>query len=183
MKKALLTSCKQGNVFAQRQLIELYSTRMYRVCLRYMRNEFDAEEVLMNGFLKFFQTLHSFNYRDDASLEGWLKRIMVTESLMYLRKTKNLSLLMHEEAAVFVSEGATAEEQLDSEMIYSLILQLPTGYRTVFNLYAIEGYSHAEIAEQLGISENTSKSQLCRARALLQTWLQQQGYEYTPRRS
>ncbi|MDJ1503869.1 sigma-70 family RNA polymerase sigma factor [Xanthocytophaga agilis] len=181
MKKALLESCRQGNMFAQRQLVELYSNRLYRLCLRYMRNEFDAEEVLMNGFLRFFETLHSFEYRDDNGLEAWLKRIMVNAALMYLRKTKNLSLLMHEED-VIIPENATVESQLNSEMIYSLILQLPTGYRTVFNLYAIEGYSHAEIAEQLGISENTSKSQLSRARALLQSWLIKQGYEHTTRR-
>ncbi|MDJ1471443.1 sigma-70 family RNA polymerase sigma factor [Cytophagaceae bacterium DM2B3-1] len=181
MKKALLESCRQGNMFAQRQLVELYSNRLYRLCLRYMRNEFDAEEVLMNGFLRFFETLHSFEYRDDNGLEAWLKRIMVNAALMYLRKTKNLSLLMHEED-VIIPENATVESQLNSEMIYSLILQLPTGYRTVFNLYVIEGYSHAEIAEQLGISENTSKSQLSRARALLQSWLIKQGYEHTTRR-
>ncbi|MDJ1484698.1 sigma-70 family RNA polymerase sigma factor [Cytophagaceae bacterium YF14B1] len=181
MKKALLESCRQGNMFAQRQLVELYSNRLYRLCLRYMRNEFDAEEVLMNGFLRFFETLHAFEYRDDNGLEAWLKRIMVNAALMYLRKTKNLSLLMHEED-VIIPENATVESQLNSEMIYSLILQLPTGYRTVFNLYVIEGYSHAEIAEQLGISENTSKSQLSRARALLQSWLIKQGYEHTTRR-
>lgn len=181
MKKALLESCRQGNIFAQRQLVELYSNRLYRLCLRYMRNEFDAEEVLMNGFLRFFETLHSFEYRDDNGLEAWLKRIMVNAALMYLRKTKNLSLLMHEED-VIIPENATVESQLNCEMIYNLILQLPTGYRTVFNLYAIEGYSHAEIAEQLGISENTSKSQLSRARALLQSWLIKQGYEHTTRR-
>ncbi len=181
MRKALIDSCKQGNVFAQRQLVEAYSNRLYRLCLRYMRNEFDAEEVLMNGFLKFFQSVHSFVYKDDIALEAWLKRIMVNEALQYLRRTKNLLLLMSEEKAGPIAEKVTIEDQLDSEMIYELILQLPTGYRTIFNLYAIEGYSHAEIAEQLGISENTSKSQLSRARALLQTWLIQKGYEYTRR--
>jgi RNA polymerase sigma-70 factor (ECF subfamily) len=182
MRKALIESCKQGNVFAQRQLVEVYSNRLYRLCLRYMRNEFDAEEVLMNGFLKFFQTLHLFEYRDDTGLEAWLKRLMVNECLMYLRKTKNLSLLMGEESLTPIGESASVEEQLNSEMIYEMILQLPTGYRTIFNLYAIEGYTHAEIAEQLGISENTSKSQLSRARALLQTWLLKKGYEHTTRR-
>ena len=181
MRKSLIDSCKQGNVFAQRQLVEVYSNRLYRLCLRYMRNEFDAEEVLMNGFLKFFQSVHSFIYKDDVSLEAWLKRIMVNEALQYLRRTKNLSLLMSEENAGPIADAVTVEEQLDSEMIYGLILQLPTGYRTIFNLYAIEGYTHAEIAEQLGISENTSKSQLSRARVLLQTWLTQKGYEYTRR--
>jgi RNA polymerase sigma factor (sigma-70 family) len=182
MKKDLLESCKQGNVFAQRQLVEVYSNRLYRLCLRYVRNEFDAEEVLMNGFLKFFQTIHSFEYRDDARLEAWLKRVMINEALMYLRKTKNLSLVMSEESIAPIGENAVIEDQLNSEVIYELILQLPTGYRTVFNLYAIEGYTHAEIAEQLGISENTSKSQLSRARALLQTWLLKKGYEHTTRR-
>ncbi|SOD89571.1 RNA polymerase sigma factor [Spirosoma fluviale] len=183
MSKQLIEQCKQGNTFAQKRLFDQYANRLYRVSLRYIRHEPDAEEVLMNAFLKAFRAIHDFTYRDDPGLEAWLRRIVVNEALQHLRANRHLPVFLTDDAG----DQQPALEPLpdmglDAERIYALIQELPPGYRTVFNLYAIEGYTHREIAQQLHISENTSKSQLSKARALLQTWLLQNGYEAETRR-
>jgi len=110
-------------------------------------------------------------YQGEGSLEGWVRRIMVNESLMYIRKHKNMSLEVEVEKAESEPDYSTLENSLEAADLMALIAELPVGYRTVFNLYAIEGYNHKEIAETLGINENTSKSQLSRARKYLQTRL------------
>ena len=150
---------------------------MYRICFRYVREELQAEDLLISGFMKVFKRLDQLEFRSEGSLEAWIKKIMVNESLMYLRKRYNFTLVTETEAHC-LETGATIEAQLSAEEIYALILGLPTGYRTVFNLFVIEGYSHAEIAEQLGISENTSKSQLSKARAALRSLLLQNGFTH-----
>ena len=189
MLKQLVEQCQQGNAFAQKRLFDLYANRLFRVSLRYVRLETEAEEVLMNGFLKAFRGIGTFSYRDDNGLEAWLRRIVVNEALQHLRTNRHLLIFQADDE----SGRGPAETQpdpeplpdtgLDAERIYALIRELPPGYRTVFNLYAIEGYTHREIADQLSISENTSKSQLSKARALLQTWLTQNGYEAEVRRN
>lgn len=127
----------------------------------------DAEDVMIQGFYKVFSKLEQFN--SAGSFEGWIRRIMVNESLMYLRKENmNLSIERVKEAP---SKEANAEQRIAESEILALLNKLPTGYRTIFNLYAIEGYSHKEIAAQLGISVNTSKSQLIKARKKLKTYL------------
>jgi RNA polymerase sigma factor (sigma-70 family) len=174
----VIEMCKEHNRFAQNRLYDAFAGRMFRVCMRYLRHEQEAEEVLMNGFLKFFQSLSNFEYRDDSSLEAWLKRIMVNEALMLLRQQKNLPIwVAAEEAENEMSHIEKPDYGLDAEEIYAAILQLPTGYRTVFNLYVVEGYTHDEIAKQLNVSEGTSKSQLSKARLMLQQLLKQRGYE------
>mgnify|MGYP002777667069 CR=1 FL=1 len=183
MDDELIRQCQRGNAFAQKRLYDTYVNRMYRVCLRYVREETAAEEVLMNGFLKVFHALTHFQYRGEGSLEAWIKRIMVNEALQHLRSTRHLPTLYPEEIVQYEPDvGALPDGQLDAEQILETIRRLPTGYRTVFNLYAIEGYSHREIAEQLSISENTSKSQLSKARIMLQNELIRHGYEATARR-
>lgn len=126
----------------------------------------EAEDVLVMSFTKIFERIDQF--KGDGSFEGWIRRIMVNESLGYLRRQK----YMYPETDIETADREVNHEQLDAHLeaedLMKLIESLPTGYRIVFNLYAIDGYSHREIAEQLGISENTSKSQLSRARALLQ---------------
>lgn len=126
----------------------------------------EAEDVLVMSFTKIFERIDQF--KADGSFEGWIRRIMVNESLGYLRKQKYMYL----ETDIDTADRELNYEHLDAHLavddLMKLIESLPTGYRVVFNLYAIDGYSHQEIAEQLGISENTSKSQLSRARALLQ---------------
>jgi RNA polymerase sigma-70 factor (ECF subfamily) len=163
----LIDACKNGNAFAQKRIYDHFVSRMFRLCKRYVTNQQDAEELLMNGFLKFFKSLDKFEYQEQNSLEVYLKRIMVNECLMFLRKTKAVQIST-DSILELANETENVLHQLEAEELYQLVLSLPTGYRTVFNLYAIEGYSHAEIAQNLKISEGTSKSQLSKARALLQ---------------
>jgi RNA polymerase sigma-70 factor (ECF subfamily) len=135
---------------------------MYALCLRYLRESDDAQDVLLKAFTKVFEHLPRF--KGEGSFEGWVRRIVVNEALMFLRKHKHRHITIElEEAAASVEQYP----QLEADDLLQLVQALPEGYRTVFNLHAIEGYAHAEIAEQLGISEGTSKSQLSRAKELL----------------
>jgi len=185
MLHQLIEQCQHGNAFAQRRLYDQYVSRLHRVSLRYVRHEPEAEEVLMNAFLKIFRSLPTFVYRDDNGLEAWLRRIVVTEALLHLRANRALPLFRDddERVAETVATDPLPDSDLDAEQIYELIRELPPGYRTVFNLYAIEGYTHREIAAQLHISENTPKSQLSKARVQLQIWLTTHGYERETRRT
>jgi len=184
MDPTLIEQCQRGNAFAQKRLFDRYANRFYRVCLRYVRNEQEAEEVLMNGFLKIFRSIHDFEYRDENGLEAWLRRIIVNEALQHLRAHRSLPTMHADEALASEPDPLPLPDTgLDADRITALIAQLPPGYRTVFNLYVVEGYSHREIGEQLRITENTSKSQLSKARALLQELLVKNGYEAERRRT
>lgn len=164
-----IEACKSQDSLAQKHLYEHYSAKMYALCCRYIPSKMEAEDVLITAFTKLFERIDQF--KGEGSFEGWIRRIMVNESLTYLRRNKNMYLETEIEAVDREPDFAKLENSLEAEDLMKLINQLPTGYRMVFNLYAIDGYSHKEIAEQLGISENTSKSQLSRARALLQKHL------------
>jgi RNA polymerase sigma-70 factor (ECF subfamily) len=166
MNETIIEQCKAGNPFAQKLIYEQFVNQMYRLCKRYIRYTPDAEEMLMNGFLKVFKNIEKFEFRGEISLEVWMKKIMVNECLMHLRKADNFQFVA--ETEIDFQEQDYMNINYSTEELYAMILKLPVGYRTVFNLYAIEGYSHKEIAEQLGISENTSKSQLHKARFFLQ---------------
>ncbi len=163
----VIDRCRRGDARAQRQVYERYAGRLFRVAQRYLRQRADAEDALVQGFRKAFEQLPRFEFRDEARLVSWLKTIVVNECLMQLRRRGSFALVSDAEAAE-ISVDEEALDRLSAEEIHDLIRQLPDGYRTVFNLYALEGYSHAEIAEQLRISEGTSKSQLSKARQLLQ---------------
>lgn len=126
----------------------------------------EAEDVLVTAFTKILDKIEQ--YKSEGSFEGWIRRIVVNESLTYLRRNKNMYLELDLEAANYEPDYQTISDHLEAEDLLKMIGELPSGYRIVFNLYAIDGYSHKEIAEQLGISENTSKSQLSRARVYLQ---------------
>lgn len=139
---------------------------MYPLCLRYVREVSEAEDVMISGFMKAFDKIDS--YTGKGSLAGWLRRIMINQALSHLRKNKTMYLEVDVETAEYQSNISQYGDHLEAEDLMKLVGQLPLGYRTVFNLYAIEGYSHREVSELLGISENTSKSQLSRARGLLQ---------------
>ena len=171
----IVEACKSGNSFAQKRLFDHYVKRLFRLALRYVRSAEDAEEMVMNGFLKFFHSLDTFEYHDENRLEVWLKRIVVNECLMHLRRQK-ITWASLEDIDDQTDAPTETDGMIEAEELYALILELPAGYRTIFNLYAIEGYSHQEIAQQLGISQGTSKSQLSKARAVLQTLLTQRGY-------
>lgn len=168
-EEQLIKQCRQGKEKAQKTVYEKYADRMLGVCLRYLKDHDTAQDVLLTGFMKVFERIGQF--RDEGSFEGWIRRIMVNESLSYLRKFQNMSVEVNIERAEREPDYHAAADHLEAEDLMRLISSLPMGYRTVFNLYAIEGYSHKEIAGQLGISENTSKSQLSRARSHLQSLL------------
>lgn len=165
----LITSLKRGEGRAHKVVYERYAGKMLAVCTRYCANRADAEEVMLDGFMRVFEKIDQF--REDGSFEGWIRRIMVTESLMFLRRSKQWRHELPLEDVVVEPNYEWADASLNETDLLRIIGQLPDGYRTVFNLYAIEGYSHAEIAETLGITEGTSKSQLSRARTMLQTFV------------
>ena len=152
------------------------------VCRRYVKSPEDAEELMLDGFYKFFKKLSSFHYQGEAPLYVWLKKIMINECLMMLRK-KNVFTIVIESDAEDIPLEAEALNNLSAKEIFDLIVQLPVGYRTVFNLYVIEGMDHKEIAALMGIAEGTSKSQLSKARSLLQKKLSQNGTRYVKRKS
>ena len=163
-QKSLIKKALHNNREAQQQLFEHFSPKMLGVCRQYVKDLHHAEDLMLQGFLKVFTNLQKF--KNEGSFEGWIRRIMVNTCLSYLRK-KNLIDLTDEEY-VFNGEATENLENCAVEDIQKLIDRLPDGYKMVFNLFAIEGYKHSEIAEKLGISESTSKSQLFKARKLLQ---------------
>lgn len=143
---------------------------MFAVCHRYIPDPYQAEDVMMAGFMVVFSRLNQFG--EQGSFEGWIRRVMVTQSLQFLRKSKSMEILrveMDEDLEVENPQGFSY--QADYETLLGLVQQLPMGYRMVFNLFAIEGFNHQEIAGMLQISEGASKSQLFKARALLQKWV------------
>ncbi|MCC5928150.1 MAG: sigma-70 family RNA polymerase sigma factor [Cyclobacteriaceae bacterium] len=165
-EKELIHGCVQQDAKAQRQLYEQYAPVMLATCCRYLKNDAEAEDAMLNGFLKIFQKIDQF--KGDGSFEGWMRKIMVNEALALLRKNKTMYLEVDIEKADKEPDYHKLEMEMNANDILKILEDLPTGYRTIFNLYAIEGYNHKEIGKMLGISENTSKSQLSRARLLLQ---------------
>ncbi|MCU0339282.1 MAG: sigma-70 family RNA polymerase sigma factor [Spirosomaceae bacterium] len=166
----LVKALQQGDAKAQRHLYDKYSARFLAVCVRYVGDSMEAEDVMIEGFMKIFERIGQ--YRGEGSFEGWMRRLMTNEALMYLRSRRQIEVELDAPEAQKAANVEWADAALDASELLTIVAKLPTGYRTVFNLYAIEGYSHAEIAEQLGITESTSKSQLHRARGLLQEMLQ-----------
>jgi len=170
--KKVIAKAKEGNRRAQHEMYELFAPKMLSVCRQYLKREDLAEEAMLNGFLKVFTHLGS--YRFEGSFEGWIRRIMVNESISMLRKEQKL-FFEEEEALEYSKEHATyIETELEVNEIQKMIDALPEGYKTVFVLYVVEGYKHSEIAELLHISENTSKTQLFKARKMLQNSLMQE---------
>ena len=159
---------------AQKWLYERYSPLMFSVCKRYLRLREDAEEALVSGFYKVFSQIES--YTGAGSFEGWMRRIVVNEALMMLRKNYNLVFPGDDSKIPEREDSFSIEAELSAREILELLDQLPTGYRTVFNLYVLEGFKHHEIAETLGISINTSKSQLILAKEKLRNLLKTKGF-------
>lgn len=178
----LVKEAKQGSAAAQKCLFDQFADKMLMICRRYVKSAEDAEEILLDGFYKFFKNIAGFTYKGDAAFYVWLKQIMINECLMFLRKKKVFTILSESLAEELPLEEE-ALHKLSANDIFNLVIQLPVGYRTVFNLYSIEGFSHPEIASLLGIAEGTSKSQLSKARTLLQKMLLQNQGEYVTRKT
>jgi RNA polymerase sigma factor (sigma-70 family) len=175
-ERTLIDKCLKGDQRSQRELFDKYAPKMYTVCLRYSKNSDEAQDVLQESFIKVFNKLNV--YQGNGSFEGWIRRITVNTALDSIRKNlkfqDNSTIDDHSyriEQETFHADG------LEEEDLMKMIAVMPVGYRVVFNMFAIEGFSHKEIAEQLNISENTSKSQYSRARAYLIQKLEEIGFE------
>ena len=167
-----IEGCKKHERIAQKFLYDAYSEVMLMVCLRYVKSLPDAEELMLNGFFNFYKSIDRFVYSGAGNVGAWLKKIVVNECLMFLRK-KGALKLVEEKYADEKPVNHDLSDTISAGEILKLIVQLPAGYRTVFNLFVIEGYSHKEISELLQITEGTSKSQLNKARMTLQQVLKQ----------
>lgn len=164
----LITGCLRNDAAAQQELYYRYSPRMLSVCYRYARNREDAEDMLQEGFIKVFTQIHQFEHR--GALEGWIRRIIVHTCINHLKKSKKFSESVDLIHASSIPAGSSDNIPaiLQAKQVVECIRLLPIGYRTVLNLYAIEGFSHKEIATILEIEESTSRSQFTRAKALLE---------------
>ena len=163
----LIQLCLTNDVKAQEEFYRRFAPKMYGVCLRYAKNRMEADDYLQEGFIKVFSNLGSF--RNEGSLEGWIRRTIVNTAINLIkRNTKYLNDIEIEKADLVQQAEAGPIENMGASELLELISELPVGYRMVFNLNVVEGYTHKEIGKLLNISENTSKSQLSRARATLQ---------------
>lgn len=169
--ETLVKECVSGDTKAQRLLFDRFAPKMLGVVMRYINDKERAEDVLQDSFIKVFKNIHKFEH--SGSLEGWIRRIMVNTALDQIRKNKKRqkNVELDDDGFFELKHESNAEEILQAESLMKLVQSLPEGYRTVFNLFAIEGYSHKEIAEELGITENTSKSQYSRAKSTLRELL------------
>jgi len=165
-QESLIRGCIKKHQLAQREVYNWLAPKMLALCRRYIKDVNEAEGVMITGFMKVLDKIEQFS--GEGNFEGWVRRIMVNESLLYIRKNKGMYIEVDIEYADTEPNYSLASENLEADDLLNLINSLPIGYRTVFNMFAIEGYSHKEIAESLAISENTSKSQLSRARKMLQ---------------
>jgi RNA polymerase sigma-70 factor (ECF subfamily) len=166
-EEAILKGCLQNDPGAQRELYNRYSPKMLSVCYRFAHNREDAEDMLQEGFIKIFSQMHTFGNR--GAFEGWIRRIIVHTCINILKKNKKFN----ESVDIIHATGAVVREEsvpsiVQAKQIVECIRMLPIGYRTVLNLYAIEGYSHREIGTMLDIEESTSRSQYTRAKAMLE---------------
>ena len=175
-----IEDARRGNAAAQKALFDHLADPMMALCCRYLKSREDAEEALLDGFYKFFSHLPEFRYQGEAALYAWIKRIMINECLMFLRRRHAFSVVS-ELAAEDLALPVEPLAGLSAAEIFDLIIQLPVGYRTIFNLHVIEGMEHREIAKLLGVAEGTSKSQLSKAKVLLQKLLMQKGINYVKR--
>ena len=162
----LLEGCRKGDRKMQQELYNRFASKMYGVCLRYASNSEEAEDILQEGFIKIFNKINS--YRGEGSFEGWIRRIFVNTAIEHFRKKTYLQPITETEENTVEGKYLSVLDNLAEKDIVQLIQQLSPGYRTVFNMYVVEGYTHKQIAELLGISEGTSKSQLSRAKLILQ---------------
>ena len=169
--RQLVDDCLRGDAASQRRLYEEFAAAMLGVCYRYTKSMVDAEDVLQEGFIMVFKNLHQFSF--SGELGGWIRRIIVNTAINYLKKNSRYQteLLFTDGSGLHPVSDDNPEVMLSTKELAELIRQLPPGYQTIFNLHAIEGYSHVEIGKILGIKEGTSRSQYARARSLLINWI------------
>ena len=170
----LIDGCRQNNKKAQKLLWDKYAARMFGVCKRYVKSRENAEDVMITGMCKAMTKIDS--YSGKGRFEGWIRRIVVNEALMFLRKTNNFRMTVEMDNNIEMPSHVTVEDEMAAQDILNLLDKLPTGYRTVFNLFVIEGYKHKEIAVILDISINTSKSQLIHAKKKLVKLIKENKY-------
>jgi RNA polymerase sigma factor (sigma-70 family) len=167
----LVNDCLKGETAAQRELYTLFANAMLGVCYRYTKSITDAEDVLQDGFIKVFKNLHQ--YKGAGELGGWIRKIMVNTAINYLKSQSRYQYdLSFADNSLHPVSDNNPEIILNAKELADLIRQLPTGYQTIFNMHAVEGYSHVEIGKILGINEGTSRSQYARARTLLISWIE-----------
>ena len=172
----LIKESQKGRLVAQKQLYDAFAGQMLGVCYRYTKSMEDAEDVLQEGFLKMFRNLQ--NYRNEGEFAGWLRRIMVTTAINFMKRNSKYSTElsfndMSLAPVINTTNGETPESSLNAKQLASLIRQLPAGYQAVFNLHAVEGYAHAEIGKIMGITDVTSRTQYYKARNVLMNWLKE----------
>lgn len=173
--KELINDCKNNNRKAQEQLYRLYSGKLFAVCLKYSRNYAEAQDNLQDGFLIIFQKIGQYSFK--GSFDGWLKRVMINNVLQQYRQQTFLSLVNEDITEDYEIE--LDDDEISLDYLLKIIQELPDRYRLVFNLYVIDGYSHAEIAEMLNINIGTSKSNLARGRMILKEKIEQLKNEET----
>ena len=172
-EQKLIDLCIKGNRIAQKVIYDRLASRMFPLCLRYVGDRSIAQDILQEGFITLFSKMDS--YKGNGSFEGWARKIFVNTALMYLRKKDALKMSDElENARSLSTDIASQMENIGYKELMKLIMSLPPGFRTVFNMYVVEGYSHKEIAEMLNISETTSRTQLSRARVWLQSKIKEQ---------
>lgn len=169
----LLTLVRQGDSAAARAVYTTYVRYLAAVCSRYIVNSEDVKDVLQDSFLKIFSGIASFRYRGSVSLKGWVTKVTVNETLKFLQKNSRLEFVAISENDCDCVDEEPDIDTIPSSVLFSLIRELPDGYRTIFNLYVIENKSHKEIAGLLGIKESTSASQLHRAKSILAAKIRQ----------
>ena len=176
-QEKLVRQCLKNDRASQKLLYDRYKTVMLGVCYRYTKSIQDAEDVLQEGFIKVFTKLKQ--YKNEGDLGGWIRRIMVTTALNYLsRNARFRDELTHNISDMHLVTNDDPEITLNAKELAAMIRQLPIGYQTVFNLYAVEGYTHPEIGEMLGITDSTSRSQYTRARVMLLDWVKNYYFGY-----
>ena len=175
-EQQIIDGVKAFDPMSQRDLYNTYSVQMFRICLRYSKDRSEAEDILQDGFVKVFRDINQF--RADGPLGAWIRRIMVNTALSHLRKKKDFIVDVPDYQGLEPStpNQPTFDSQMDAEKLMAYLQKLPDGYRTVFNLYAIEGFTHEEIANELNISIGTSKSQLFKARDYIKKMLEREKY-------
>lgn len=165
-EERLVERVKAGDMAAAGMLYQEYVRYLSAICSRYLSNDEDVRDVLQETFLRIFSAISSFHYRGEGSLRGWMSRIALNETLAFMRKNSRLNLCELSDNSLYITDDVATEE-IPAEVVYQMIRELPDGYRAVFNLFAIEGKSHKEIAALLGIKADTSASQFYKAKAAL----------------